>query len=312
MCGLALFLSHVRHVVPRTSWSTSGRCAWPRTRPVGLTVGEKPPPPQPPHPQLSSRIWRGNPSTWDLGQWGPVLARCPPQCPAGPGQHRTLMDRWHQPPPTPQTKGPVNRVFLGTEPTALGTRPWAGRGSRSGCCWLVSEMGFFCVPGSSGLWGWSGHLSYQRTRTGLLSLCPLSLYQRDRGSGQWGGARRAVVGVSLSSSTQGAAVCLPKALRPGCPGCWEWGLRARDWGCSRAAPPPAVMRSQESRRGGPRPGLEWGGRGSRRVLRVWVSRQCGRSGPGGRLSPWRHGGGSGLSTSQALCGPRLWAPREGR
>lgn len=44
---------------------------------------------------------------------------------------------------------------------------------------------------------------------------------------------------------------------------------------SRVAQQSAVMRSQESGRGGPRQGLGWVGRGGRKVLRIWVSGQCG-------------------------------------
>lgn len=52
---------------------------------------------------------------------------------------------------------------------------------------------------------------------------------------------------------------------------------AGSWAAQRSA----AMRSQESMRGSPRQGLEWVGRGSRKVLRIWVSGRCGARGPWG-------------------------------
>lgn len=105
-------------------------------------------------------------------------------------------------------------------------------------------------------------------------LCPLSLCQ---GSRDWANGSRE----GRASSGR-----LFKQQHP------------RGWPCARGARPPhgagsgpslppggpgtAAMRSQESMRGSPRPGPGWVGRGSRKVLRIWVSGWCGarRAGPG--------------------------------
>lgn len=78
---------------------------------------------------------------------------------------------------------------------------------------------------------------------------------------------------------------VPGAAPPPVPGGGPRGTRAAAG--SRAAQRVAGMRSQQGERGSPKRGLEWVGRGSRKVLRIWVS------------GPWGTGQSQGLTTCRA-------------
>lgn len=72
------------------------------------------------------------------------------------------------------------------------------------------------------------------------------------------------------------------------------------------------MRSQESARGSLRQGLEWVGRGSRKVLRIWVSGRWGR-GAGGETVPSQGGLTDTLTPLQGCPYPLpLWMLPVGR
>ena len=130
---------------------------------------------------------------------------------------------------------------------------------------------------------------------GRVPLCPPSLCQAAGASGQGrrGQEGRVSSGCSLSCGTHGGwqcerrSICLSSWLftvlvgvpcphTAKLPGRGSWGLQ---WA--------AAMRSQGTAGGSPRQGPAWVGRGSRKVLRVWVSAW----GPGGWVKPCSRGAG---------------------
>lgn len=142
---------------------------------------------------------------------------------------------------------------------------------------------------------------------GRVPLCPPSLCQAAGASGQGrrGQEGRVSSGCSLSSGTHGGwqcvqrSVCLsswlftvlvgvPRPHTTKLPGRGSWGLQ---WA--------AAMRSQGNAGGSPRQAPAWVGRGSRKVLRVWVSAW----GPGGWVKPCSRGAGQVQYRPQATGAP---------
>ena len=213
-------------------------------------------------------------------------------------------------PPLPSDPGaPLWGVFRGSEPMALGIRGvWGNLGGTGGAALVTGwPLGVcFSTSGTPGALGWR-HTWMPECWPGRVLLCPPSLCQAAGASGQGrrGQEGRVSSGCSLNSGTHGRWQCVRRSvcLSAGLftvlvgvplphiarlPGRGSW---ARQWA--------AEMRSQGSAGCGPRQGPAWVGRGSRKVLRVWVSAW----GPGGWVKPCSRGAGQVQHRAQAAGAP---------
>lgn len=146
---------------------------------------------------------------------------------------------------------------------------WAGRGDTGR---------LFCIQGPLGLS--AGQVTREASSLAWESSVSTQPVPRKQGLGPMGAGRGGpVLGASLSSSTPGGGRV---HAGPVCRAAWCWERPFPATERPPGGPGTAAMRSQESVRGSPRPGPGWVGRGSRKVLRIWVSGWCGakRAGPG--------------------------------
>ena len=195
-------------------------------------------------------------------------------------------------------------VFRGSELVALGIRGvWGNLGGTGGAALEAGWPLGACFSTSGDSWGsWlETHLDARvlAWESSAVSAQPVP-GSRGLGPGEAGAGREgqlwvllkqrhprpvavcAEICLSVRWALHGAGGSAPRPHHEAAPE-GQLGASRGNW-ASRWA---AVMRSQGSAGGGPRQGPAWVGRGSRKVLRVWVSAW----GPGGWVKPCSRGAG---------------------